>query len=107
MKRGLTVVMALLVLLLSGCSNTTEPETKDLRLSSNYEITAALDPYNNILEYTARIQISNNGRNSTDELYFHLYGNLYKTESEGIEIISVTDEKEKAVPFTLKDDNQL
>jgi len=52
---GLFLIVALLicaVIQISGCSNTPTAEIKDLELSSNYEITAALDPERKTLDYT-------------------------------------------------------
>ena len=114
-RRKLNVVAFLLVVVLlcggtmtiSGCSNQTATETKVLNFSSNYEIDATLDPYNNSLEYTAQVQITNTGKDSTNELYFHLYGNRYKTENEGVVVISVTDSNYTPIKFEMKDDDQL
>ena len=104
----LTVVLTVCIMLqLSGCSNTVAPVTKDLRLGSNYEITAVLDPYNKTLEYTAQAHIRNSGQSDTDELYFHLYGNLYKTETEGITVNSIIDESGNAISYVPEDNDQL
>ena len=107
---GLFLIVALLigvVIQISGCSNTPATGIKDLELSSNYEITAALDPESKTLDYTARIQIRNAGHDIAKELYFHLYGNLFKTETEGIAVNSVTDERGNAISYKLSDHDQL
>ena len=91
----------------SACSNTPSTGKMDLVLSSNYEITAALNPDENLLDYTARVEIRNEGHDRTNELFFHLYGNLYKTETEGIAVNSITDAHGKAVLYELRDNDQL
>ena len=109
-KKVASIAVALLMLfvVISCTKRTTKSESlASFDLSSSYNITAILDPENKTLEHTTEVKICNNGQGSTGELYFHLYGNLYKTENEGIEIATVTDEKGKSIPFVLKDDNQL
>jgi hypothetical protein len=95
------------VSLFSGCSANKDTATKELVLGSNYDITATLDPYNRTLEYTAQVQVINDGLGSTKELYFHLYGNLFKTETEGIAVNSITDENGNTVTYELRDNDQL
>jgi hypothetical protein len=102
---GLAMLFALMLLV--GCADTNTDNVSALSLSSSYEITAVLDPYGKILEHTTHVQVQNNGQNSTKELYFHLYGNLYKSESEGIEVISVVNDKDTALPHEMKDNDQL
>ena len=89
---------------LSGCSST---PIKDLYFDSIYNIMAVLDPANKTLIYTAQVQIKNNGQDSADELYFHLYGNLYKTDNESIKVLSVTDENNNVLKFSMMDKDQL
>ena len=96
-----------IVLHISGCSDTITPKTKDLKLSSSYEISAALDPNNRTLEHTTKVTVKNDGQDSTKELFFHLYGNLYKTETEGIVVSSIIDEKGKVISYELRDNYQL
>jgi hypothetical protein len=96
--------MILLALCLSGCSNT---QTNELLLKSDYNITALLDPHNRTLEYTVQVKITNTGKGRTDELYFHLYSNLYRTDSEGINVVSVIDESGNSISFTMQDSDQL
>ena len=76
-------------------------------LRSNYNIVATLDPKNKTFEHITEIEITNTGQGNTDELYFHLYGNLYRTISEGITILSATDESGAALKFAMMDNAQL
>ena len=107
-KKGFvfTILLLLIVVVvyLSGCAKT---EQKSLEFFSDYTIDARFDPDNSTLYYIELVRIKNNGTDSTDELFFHLYGNLYKTENEGIEIISVADENDKTIPFVMKERDQL
>ena len=101
------VLIGIVLAFCSGCSKKDAVTIKDIVFSSNYEITAALNPEENQLEYTARVQIRNDGHDKTDELFFHLYGNLYKTETESISINSITDADRKAISYELRDNDQL
>jgi hypothetical protein len=89
---------------LAGCSSI---EVKSLDLKSVYVIEARLNPDIRVLDYTVQVMIRNGGEGSAKELYFHLYGNRYKTENEGIEVISVTNENGSPIPYEIKDNDQL
>lgn len=93
-----------LMFILSGCSIA---KTKDIDLSSNYEIVATLDSDNRTLAYTAQVNVQNDGQDSIAELYFHLYGNMYKSDDSNIAIVSVTDNMGTPISFKMEDDNQL
>lgn len=76
-------------------------------LNSKYIIYAKLDPKSRTLTYTEQVQIQNSGSDSTSVLYFHLYGNKYKTADSDIEIITVADENGTELPYQMKDQDQL
>ena len=104
---SLAILIIVLFFNITGCSNAKKEATEGLALSSDYEITATLEPYSKRLEHTTTARVSNNGASSTRELYFHLYGNLFKTDTEYISVISVSDENGNSIPFELRDNEQL
>ena len=98
------LLIAALVTSISGCSAS---KAEHLSLGCNYSIDARLDPYSKTLLFTEQAQIQNNGEADARELYFHLYGNFYQTETESIKVISITDDEGNAVKYSMEDSDQL
>lgn len=75
---------------LSGCS-----DRKDLSFEAAYTIDGDLYPEGRIMNYVEKAVITNTGTDSTKELYFHIYANmykhLYKVEDGDIAVTSVCD----------------
>lgn len=90
--RGRWIVLSVLLALLAlaGCSG-----ERDLVFEERYTIDADLDPADRSMVYTQRAEITNTGSDSTAELWFHLYANMYKglfqTEDGDVLVSSVTD----------------
>jgi hypothetical protein len=93
-----------MIFCLTGCGET---EHKFFDFTCDYAIDVKLDPDSRSLAYTTQAHVKNNGQDGAEELYFHLCGNFYQTEDECIEVISASDEEGRAVPFVMKDDDQL
>lgn len=105
-KRSAGLIFILLtVLTLSACS--VAGEAVSLDLSCDYVIDARLDPHNESLRFIEEAHIRNEGTDSAEWLYFHLYGNAHKTGSEGITVSSVADGGGKPVEFKMLDDDRL
>ena len=91
MKRVTLFCMLILALAaLAGCGG-----ERDLAFSERYTIDADLDPDGRTMTYTQRAEITNTGADETEELWFHLYANMYKglfhTEDGDVLVTSVTD----------------
>ncbi len=86
----LTALLALVLPALAGCSG-----ERDLAFAERYVIDADLDPEGRSMTYAQRAEITNTGSDSTEELWFHLYANMYKglfqTEDGDVLVTSVTD----------------
>jgi hypothetical protein len=69
---------------------------KDLSFEAVYAVDADLDPEGRSMTYTETANITNTGSDSTKELYFHIYGNmykdLYKVEDGDITVTSILDD---------------
>ncbi len=92
MKR--TVLLAALLLTLAALAGCAGGE-RDLAFEERYTIDADLDPEGRTMTYTQRAEITNTGSDSAEELWFHLYANMYKglfqTEDGDVWVSSVTD----------------
>ena len=78
------------VTVLSGCG-----QKGELPFKASYAIDADLDPEARSMTYTEAVEIVNTGSDSTEELYFHIYGNKFKglrqVEDGDIVVLSVQD----------------
>lgn len=98
MKRPLFPA-ALLVLclgLLAGCGG-----PKNLSFTASYTVDADLDPEARSMICTAVAAVTNTGADSADELYFHIYANMYKHlfEDGDVAVTSVADGTGRALNF--------
>lgn len=80
-----------------------------LQFQTQYKVKGDLDVNNDILKFEQTVTVSNTGEIPMNELYFHLYANIYQslTNKGKVEIVSVKDSKGKDVNFQMKDDDQL
>ena len=104
-------ILSLIILLFSGLifylSTRSSPEIQSFDLTCNYILDATLDPFNKQLVFTEQAQVRNDGQAEISELYFHLYGNLYQTETESIKVMSITDNNARTIMFEMLDNEQL
>lgn len=95
----ISVLAIVCLILLSGCSG-----HKDLSFEADYTIDADLFPQGQIMNYTEKAIITNTGTDSTRELYFHIYANmfkhLYKVEDGDIAVTSVVDGDGNTLAYT-------
>lgn len=99
MKHFLVLFFAVVsIAVLSGCAG-----HKDLAFDADYSIEADLDPENRSMIYTETAKVTNTGADSTNKLYFHIYGNmykhLYKVEDGDIVVKSVSDSKGRELSY--------
>jgi len=85
----------------------TKNNRADLVLSASYEINAELVPEKCILTFEECVQVKNTGADETNLLYFHIYGNLYKTDDSKISVLSVKDSSGNPIQFFSENDDQL
>ena len=71
-------------------------QKKELSFETAYVIDADLNPEMRRMTYTETAKIINTGYNSTEMLYFHIYGNKFKglrqVEDGDIVVLSVQDQ---------------
>ena len=108
-KRLIAIVCSVCVigLLLISLLVINKKDRADLVLSASYEINAELVPEKNILTFEECVQVKNTGADDTKLLYFHIYGNLYKTDDSKISVLSVKDSSGNPIQFSTEDDDQL
>ena len=104
---GIVLAIALFAPLFAALAITRSNQTLDLALTASYEIAAQLSPEDKLLTYEEYVRVSNRGTDAAKSLYFHLYGNLYKTDDAGITVLSATDGGGRPLSFKMKDDDQL
>lgn len=89
---------------LTGCSTAKD---NPINLDCRYIIEAHLDPDNKTLKYSEKATVTNNGKGTISELFFHLYGNMYKTDDACIKVLSITDDSGQNITFEMADGDQL
>lgn len=108
--RRLAAALLLLVLTLSlaGCGSA---EEDSLGERNRYTITAELDPEAMTLRFKETLRMRWERPGETQSLYFHLYGNKFRSsrraEDASIQILSVSDGKGRALPYTLEQSDQI
>ena len=97
-----------LALSLAGCGSGKE---EPLGERNQYRIHADLDPEAMTLRFEETLRMRWERPEETQSLYFHLYGNKFggsrRAEDASIQILSVSDGKGSAMPYTLEQSDQI
>ena len=94
---------ALLAALCLGLLPGAGERAPDLAFTAAYAVDADLDPAARTMTYTETATVTNTGTDSAEELYFHIYANmfkhLYKVADGDVAVLAVTDGSGRALEY--------